>query len=40
MFSARFRRDNTWQDNSKNVVVCSLVLGIPVPGLFFMLSCL
>ena len=40
MFSARFRRYYTWQQNSKNVVVCSLMLGIPVPELFLMLSCL
>jgi len=40
MFSARFRRYYTWQQNSKNVAVCSLMLGIPIPELFLMLPCL
>lgn len=35
MFSARFRRYYTWQQNSKNVAVSSLVLGIPVPRAIF-----
>jgi hypothetical protein len=35
MFSARFHRDYTWKENSKNVAVCSLMLGIPVSEFVF-----